>query len=353
MKKILFIGYPTYGSDSKIVGGTELVNDTILKIFKSVPDIQVQYVVTKRVSDTLVKSYSSTYDCEVRKSREYCVEDLRTFSPDLVLVSMCNPEDDPIFDVIRSIEDVPVWVYTHMSTDDLIDGYKDLHNRENFYYSYLSDRARHIIVQQVSEDQTFRFYNPVVGHYDKLNLSDYYNYDILINSRIVKQKGIDNTINLCNRVNWSTALVGACSSMCRNLLKEYVESFKHLGSQYLGTLDRPQLLEDLRHVKFLSLLPNGPEGFGLCLVEAMAVGTPVITWKDLSEVADPQYNILLTHDKYFIDEFVEEYLPRIDDYLNPARRKEMKKITLDLYGESAYKVRVLNKVNDLIMKGNT
>lgn len=71
-------------------------------------------------------------------------------------------------------------------------------------------------------------------------------------------------------------LIGEISEEMKNILLRVRKRVKNI--KYLGYLNEEKLLNILSHAKAL-VLPSYSEGFGRVLVEALAVGTPIITTK--------------------------------------------------------------------------
>lgn len=342
--KILFIGYTTYDNSRKISGGTEFVNDKLLRYLTK--DNEIVYYVTQRASRSLLDTYAADYGCKVVEDNIF--EVLSSFKPDLIFTSMCNSSDDPIFSRINN-SGVPVCVYVHTSLPDTVEGYT---LSPTTYYTYLSPRMGRILeTKGVSASNIYHIFNPI--NYEDLSVVNTPSrYDIITNARIVKQKGVDNSVRLACKFNYRMGMIGSVSSLCYRLRDKYLGQLGPLGS-YLGVLPHTEVCDVVRNSRLFGFLVNGPEGFGLAPLEAMALGTPVITWRgdDLPGISDSAYNILLDKGD-FLKEFEEVYLPRLDEYLDYSRRIQMSLEVRQKYNEAEYYKKIQSILEDIMRRSH-
>jgi glycosyltransferase involved in cell wall biosynthesis len=101
----------------------------------------------------------------------------------------------------------------------------------------------------------------------------------------------------------------------------------------MGAIDHDELLKIIPTARFMIHMAF-VEGRSIAMLEAMALGVPLITW-DIPiyrEFVDPKYNILLNPNGDFKQEFKDKYLPLLDEYLRYEKRKKMSDEIIAKYG---------------------
>lgn len=159
--------------------------------------------------------------------------------------------------------------------------------------------------------------------------------DAIVNSRVVKAKGIRRSLDFSNSIGWSCDLIGKVSRM--PVSRAFLKSLESDGINYLGTLDRKSTLIEVANHRFMTFFPDTREGVNLAIVESQIMGTPVITWEEWEESVDPRYSILLPKSDDYIRVFQEEYLPILSTYENFNRREEMSQEVKEKYSISNFR----------------
>lgn len=323
--RVVVIGYGTYDSQYRFIGGTEIMTDTLIRYFISKKSIIRYYVIRKLTSD-LIRIYTKEYNCELFSRKELSVDSIREFNPDLVLVSICsNSENKDICkNIISKINRCPVLIYGHGPNCCNINNYDEDVKNDNYYFTSLSEVEHHSYIKfGIREDHITKIINPVL-----LNSNNKYDnskiYDAFSNSRLVEQKGIRNAVDFCKELNYRLSMVGNASST--NSLLKYSKNILGDKLDYLGVVNRDEINYLICHSKFLIYFPNYQEGESpLSVLESMSLGTPVITWDDfgITNIVNKKYNIVLDHSRNYIDQFKEEYLDKLDKYLSEDNKNDL------------------------------
>lgn len=342
--RVLLVGYETFdlkpGSTPYFKGGTEVVTDRLLRYLQS-KGCEVIYLTTHgRITKELSQIYSREYNCTHYKAPKdaselkHYIEDTMHF--DLIINSTCMDANSRYqFKEYFSNTSVPTLVYNHGSNCCHIKSYG----------AFIYDNPKvHLISateHEYREHQEFGFPehrlhkidNPVSLPETRIVPED--NGRFIINARMVEQKGIPNALDLCYSINKPVDLIGRDNNY---KVYDQVMTYKDKGMIWHGTVDRPTMIKMVSESQMLVLLTNGPEGKSLVMLEAMALGTPVITWDDysFSTFVDPEYNILLPHNRDYIQYFKDKYLSKLNQYLDYDRRSEMSKKVRESYGINAY-----------------
>lgn len=342
--RVLLIGYETYKLRSDgtkyYQGGTEVVTNQLLEYLRQ-KDCQLYYLLTHgRLTRDLKNSYYSDYRCYIDRAPKNNANELTKFIEDnkidFIITSTCmDPTSRYLFTDCISKITVPTLVYNHGSNCCHINSYGQsiIDNPNVHLISVTQHEYEEHIAFGVPKNRLHQINNPVA--LDEVEISSEDNNRFIINARMVEQKGIPNALDLCVALNNPVDLIGRDNNYkVYNQVMNYPKDILN----YLGILDRKDVMKKVADAKMLILLPDGPEGRPLSVLEAMALGTPVITWDDysFSTFVDPEYNILLPHIPNFIDYFKEIYLPKIDYYTDYSRRCELSKKVVEKYGIKAY-----------------
>lgn len=351
--RVLLIGYETYDlkpdGTQYYKGGTEVVTNQLLEYLMS-KNCQIYYLITHgRLTRALKSSYQETYKCYVDKAPKDA-QDLSKFIEnneiDLIINSTCMDATSRYqFTNCISNVAVPTLVYNHGSNCCHIRSYGStiLNNNNVHLISATQHEYEEHIAFGVPLDRLHQIDNPVALPQVEVKPTD--NGRFIINARMVEQKGIPNALDLCVAINKSVDFIGRDNNY---KVYDQVMTYPKDILNYLGVVDRPTMIQKISGAEMLILLPNGPEGKSLVMLEAMAMGTPVITWDDysFSTFVDPEYNILLPHTPDYIEYFKEVYLPKLSHYTDYSRRCEMSKKVIENYGINSY----YNKLDRIIGK---
>lgn len=352
--RVLLIGYETYDlkpdGTQYYKGGTEVVTNQLLEYLIQ-KGCQVYYLITHgRLTRALKNSYQATYGCYIDKAPKDAA-DLTKFIEvnkiDLIINSTCMDGTSRYqFAECISKVSIPTLVYNHGSNCCHIRSYgNSILNNDNVHLiSATQHEYEEHIAFGVPLDRLHQIDNPVALPEVEIKSTDTGRF--IINARMVEQKGIPNALDLCVAINKPVDFIGRDNNY---KVYDQVMSYPKDILNYLGVVDRPTMIEKISGAEMLILLPNGPEGKSLVMLEAMAMGTPVITWDDysFSTFVDSEYNILLPHTPDYIDYFKEVYLPKLDQYTEYSRRCEMSRKVVAEYGIQSYYAkldRIINKV---------
>lgn len=197
-------------------------------------------------------------------------------------------------------------------------------NEENVCRDYgISDSRMHRILNPVELPDNF-----VVPKENELNDK------FAMSARIVEGKGIENGLDLCNKIGKTLDIIGKRQS--NGLYNKLVRKYGDINN--IGPFPREELFEILSKYQLAILLPTLQEGMSLSTIEANSLGVPVIAWNDSinrqSLIND--YNIFLDQNIDFVKQFEEEYLPHLDKYLDYNFRKELSEKTIERCGLTSY-----------------
>jgi glycosyltransferase involved in cell wall biosynthesis len=92
--------------------------------------------------------------------------------------------------------------------------------------------------------------------------------------------------------------------------------------RWRGALDRASARQELASAAAALLLPDGPEGLGLCLLEAASAGTPVIgrAWGGTPEAVGP--GVVLPKDEAVSAVDLTDVLALLDDPMAGQRARD-------------------------------
>lgn len=352
--KVLLLGYETYNLSADgtpyYKGGTEVVTNQLLLYLLS-RKFQVYYLLTHgRLTKALKHHYEQTYKCYVDKAPTGDAKELTRFIKDnnieLIINSTCMDSTSRyLFSYCLGQVEIPMLVYNHGSNCCHIRSYGStiIDNDQVHLISATEHEYQEHLEFGIPIDRLHKIDNPVAIPHIDIQASD--NSRFIINARMVEQKGIPNALDLCVAINKPVDLIGRDNNY---KIYNQVMSYPSDIVNYVGLVDRITMINKVAESQMLILLPNGPEGKSLVMLEAMAAGTPVITWDDysFSTFVDPKYNILLPHTSKYIEYFKDMYLPRITEYTDYSRRCEMSKQVIRNYGIDAY----YSKLDSIISK---
>lgn len=343
-KRVILLGYHTCDMDGKYSGGTEKVTDCIIRYLKD-RGYNVLYVCTEDLGKKKLDFYKALYGIDV-VSKSYALEhdSMERLHPDLVFVSSIYMEKmQPIFERLVGIADTcPILIYGHginVCKPNRLPS--DLSFRDNVYFASLSRKVREMQMGYgVDGDHIIDIVNMADVPKD-LGLNHEYKYDVVSNARTTTQKGIKYIAALCAHMGYKVAFMGGGASEGGKFHSEMRELLGD-NAVMLGVLPREQMLKVLSESKFMGFTPNSEEGMPLAVLEAMAIGTPVITWDKVSstDCVDREHNIVLDASGDYIGQFEREYAPRLDEYLSDENRLGLMEETDRRFGMDAYYVQL-------------
>jgi hypothetical protein len=354
-RKVLFYGYHTFNENGVFNGGTQVMNDVQLHYFLD-RGYQVAYVSQMELTAKARRMYEETYGCEILSHEELVRgSSVDSMQPDLVFIStLLAPKRQATYERLAElVRDVPTVLYSHgisVSRTRLLPD--ELLLADNVYYTVLNDGdMRERIKSGVDESRITRIDNMYdIG--DATPLRTDYVRDVVSNARASSQKGLENIAVICGRMGYDSLFFGRFVDSNNEYMRE-VRELAGKGARYMGLLPRDRLLEEVSRSRFLGWMPNREEGASpLAVLEAMALGTPVITWNrfNATHCVDPTMNIVLDYGPDFVEQFVEEYVPNLDRYLTIDNRTRLAEDTRRRFGRDAY-YRSLDAVIDTAMTG--
>ncbi|MGH7157441.1 MAG: glycosyltransferase family 4 protein [Candidatus Saccharimonadales bacterium] len=175
---------------------------------------------------------------------------------------------------VKAHTKVPVVYTLH---DPLHEWYKEL-------YSLYDSPNQHFI--SISNNQRrdapdLRYLKTI---YNGISLEDYPFSDkpedyLLYAGRIVPEKGVREAIQVARRTNHRLLIIGPVYSDGQGYFDQYIKPYLSDKILYLGYLDRTQLPAYYQKAKAVLTPVQWEEPFGLTTIEAMASGTPVISFR--------------------------------------------------------------------------
>jgi glycosyltransferase involved in cell wall biosynthesis len=350
-RRVALLGYDTCNLNGIFVGGTERMTDILIRYFKDA-GYNVLYVCTNNVGGKKKAYYKSLYGVEVVSGDEAVERDrLGRFNPDLIFISTVFFEKmRPLFEqAVEVARNVPTILYSHginvCKAKHLPDGIFDL---DTVHFTALNESDRRQWLDNgVPEDRVHDVRNTMTVP-DGLEPNTDYRYDIVLNARPTTQKGAMNTARLCKELGYRVAFVGGGSSDSCSFYAEIKGLLGDMATFY-GHIPQDEVFEVVRSAKFMCFLPNSEEGSSpLAVLEAMALGTPIITWDrfGMSRHVDSEHNIVLSGRESFIDEFRDRYAGSLDRYLDVRSRSELMHRTVETYGLPAYHRQIDELIQD-------
>jgi len=173
-----------------------------------------------------------------------------------------------------SHQDVPVLYTLH---DPLYDWYKET-------YGMYSSANQHFVSISNNQRRDAPDLNYVGTIYNGVSIKDYPFSDkaedyLLYAGRIVPEKGIKEAITVAKETHHRLLIIGPVYPGSQGYFDQYIKP--HLDEQilYLGYVDQKQLPRYYQKAKALLTPVQWEEPFGLTTIEAMASGTPVISFR--------------------------------------------------------------------------
>lgn len=248
--------------------------------------------------------------------------------------------------------DTPLIIYTH---GKISHGHRKVaklcsRNKNAVTFSATNHEIASLINSGVSSLRTYKVHNIVDFEYREGLVSHEDDRRGVILSRVVRQKGINNSYEVAKKLNTTIDVYGNSNTRLYNLnIKPYED---HV--EYKGYVDRDQVVGILRKKRFSIFLPNSIEGNTLFLLESMASGTPVITWDDwgFPDFVDSKYNILIPRTDNFPEVFESKFMDKLDYYLDYDRRVSMSKETINKFGKKHYYEVLDEYVDEILERGD-
>lgn len=357
MKNILLIGTLSKTSDPNLLSdGVHVMNHCLAKVLGTESNLDV---VTYDMSNPeYIESY---YNCKIYgylhpTNRELTASnlakiDFSKYSVVILSVGFEHGFGEHILSNLNLPEDMNLIIFTHglNCTPTKEKSWKLLSKRSNTYIISLTEYERSYYVENnfISRDKSYLAVSPIVNFSENTKVKEHTSDKFLLNSRVVKSKGIKNVVDLISQSNLELNIIGKQYTY----LKWWSEMKKNFSDSisYLGVIPRSELFDLVGNSKFLIFLPDTPEGVTLTILEAMSVGTPVITWDDYSypEIVNPMYNILLPHTDNFIEVFKDVYLPKLDSYTSYESRCELSRSTLESHSIDRFRESLLGIIREV------
>lgn len=174
-------------------------------------------------------------------------------------------------DLAPLFPEVPVAYTLH---DPIFDWYRDLFDlyaSPNQHFISVSDSQRHD-----APDLTFC---ATVHHGTDMSQfafsPDHEDY-LLFAGRLTPDKGVKEAISVAKQTGKRLFIIGPVPDAYQEYFNQYVKPELNDKILYLGFMEQEQLIKYYQKASALLLPLQGPETFGLVMIEAMACGTPVI-----------------------------------------------------------------------------
>lgn len=357
MENILLIGTLSKTSDPNLLSdGVHVMNHCLAKVLGAESNLDI---VTYNMSNPeYIESY---YSCKIYgylhpTNRELTASnlvkiDFSRYSVVILSVGFEHGFGEHILTHLDLPDDLKLIIFTHglNCTPTKEKSWKLLSERPNTHIISLTEYERSYYINNnfISEEKSHLAVSPIVNFDKNVEVKDTTSDKLLLNSRVVKSKGIKNVVDLISQSNLELNIIGKQYTYLKwwsEMKKNFSESIS-----YLGVVPRSELFNLVADSKFLIFLPDVPEGVTLTILEAMSVGTPVITWDDYSypEIVNPEYNILLPHVDNFIEIFKQEYLPKLESYTSYDKRCELSKSTLESHSIDKFRDSLLGIIREV------
>ncbi len=170
--------------------------------------------------------------------------------------------------------EVPVLYTLHDPIHDWSREIFELHGSPNQHFVSLSNNQR--------RDGTDL---PYVGTvYNGVNIKDYPFSDkpedfLLYAGRVAPEKGVKEAIQVAKETNHRLLIIGPVYPLTRSYFDQYIKPFLDDQILYLGFMELKQMPAYYQKAKALLTPVQWEEPFGLTTIEAMASGTPVISFR--------------------------------------------------------------------------
>lgn len=167
--------------------------------------------------------------------------------------------------------DVPVVYTLHDPIFDWYRGLFDLYASPNQHFISVSDSQRHD-----APDLTFC---ATVHHgtdVSQFAFSDSHEDYLLFAGRLTPDKGVKEAISVAKQSGKRLFIIGPIPDVYQEYFNQYVKPELNDKILYLGFMEQEQLVKYYQKASALLLPLQGPETFGLVMIEAMACGTPVV-----------------------------------------------------------------------------
>lgn len=352
---VLLIGQCSFkyrGGHRCFFGGTEKMNDVLIRVMQEHCNV---FFLFDHGIESSRQDYMQYYNLADTNIIPDSIEDLEKYLIDnhIDIVMISGWLSDTLIKCIKELFsriDIPIIMYNHGTACCNPDDYmtEDVKTKDNFYIINCTQHEyNHCISHGIPENRLFLIDNPVdieqevLDKVGQVSLTD----DFVITARMVVEKGIPNTLSICEKLNKKAVIIG---NKCRGyVLRDIAARFPGLY-EARGILPREQLIDIVLHSQMFGFMPNEPEGMSLCVLEANALGVPAITWDDYSipNFIDNKYNIFLEHTPDFVDQFMSLYNSRsdfMDFYLDPNNRKDLSNRTMEKYGIKRYGI-IINSI---------
>ena len=232
------------------------------------------------------------------------------------------------------------WVHTDFLCNGVLDSQQDIKKYKTLLSSFhnvvfVSDALRKKFEQILGLTQTVTIANAVDINKIQYNLRsapfivhDPHKVNLVYLGRLSHEKGVDRLLNSVSRLpqnmkdKWTLSIIGdgdQRTMLCRIVQEKGLEK----NVFFCGLQKQPQ--SAFNNATAL-LLPSRYEGFGLVLVEAMAVGLPVIATNTVgaSEVLDNgHYGVLLPNEDNAFDDVLLSVIN------NPSMLEKYKPLSLE------------------------
>lgn len=171
--------------------------------------------------------------------------------------------------VFSKLTDTPIVTTIHgFSSPQVSEIYKKY---SNTYYVSISDADRHHAPDL----------NYIETIYHGINLADFEfndkpeDYFVYV-GRISDQKGVHLAIQIALKLNLNLKIAGVVDKADQDYFEREIKIHLDSKIEYLGVIDESVKKNLMSHARGFLHLNKYPEGFGLTLIESMALGTPVI-----------------------------------------------------------------------------
>jgi glycosyltransferase involved in cell wall biosynthesis len=196
-------------------------------------------------------------------------------------------------------------------------------------------------------DKTVFMNNPVCIDCENVIISGESDFNIAV-GHLNSRKNYPDILRVNDCIKMPLKIYGAEFDL---FVKRLVED--NYYASYMGTVDHKELLKIIPAARFMIHM-SFVEGRSIAMLEAMALGTPLITW-DIPiyrEFVDPEYNVMLNPNGNFLEEFRDKYLPFLDKYLRYEKRKKMSGEIIEKYGIGVFMTKFHDLIKEITGKGN-